>query len=207
MTDCPQACDEALLALLARTAEQQQQGDGGADIDALLDAYSCHTLFPEPGTSSDAASFAPVHGVLAKRLVSRFGDALATLNWPELHQQLLQLPAVAVGDLLRADEFGTDSEDSIFLLLACWLHANEADAPEEARAALCKLIRLHQLDSPYLHFVLPTYSPFSNVSRAELAFLLRYVGAGEQAAAQHEQWRLAAALSLVLLPCAASGGS
>lgn len=137
-------------------------------------------MFPEPGTSPDAASFGPVRSALRKQLVSHFRDALDTLTNGDLYQQLLQLPAVAVGDLLRADDFGTDSEDSsIFLLLTCWLAANEADVSEEARIELCKMVRLHRLRSAYLNIVLPTYQPFSKISRSELGFLLRYAAAGE----------------------------
>ncbi len=195
---CPQACDQAMLAWLQAGKEQgQQQQHEGAGNSAgspaaadlrVLQAYACRFLFPEPGTSPDAASFKPVRSTLAQQLVSHFGDAVAALTRPDLYRQLLQLPAVAVRELLAADSFGTDSEDSVFLMLACWLEAHnteETGVSAATRAELCGLVRLHRLRLFYLSFVLPAYAPFSVCSRVELACLLRYAGAGE-----HERTQL-----------------
>ncbi len=187
---CPQACDQAMLAVLQAEQWQQQLQQvmyrastrtGGATArPQVLEAYACHALFPEPGTSPDAASFQPVRSALAKQLVSHFGDAVAALTRPDLYRQLLQLPAVAVRELLAADDFGTDSEDSVFLLLAAWLaDQQEGGVTEQTRAELCGLVRLHRLRPLYLNYVLPVYEPFSACGRVELALLLRYVGAGE----------------------------
>ncbi len=202
---CPQACDQAMLEWLrAGEGEEQQQGQQqqqqqqqqqeGAGTSAgppsaeprVLQAYGCHALFPEPGTSpDDAAGFESVRAALAKQLVAHFGDAVAALTRQDLYHQLLQLPDVAVKELLAADSFGTDTEDTVFLLLAAWLEAHEGEGgeeggvPEETRAELCGLVRLHRLRPHYLHFVLHAYEPFSFVSRLELGCLLRYVGAGE----------------------------
>ncbi len=183
---CPQACDQAMLAWLQAGKEQgQQQQHEGAGNSAgspaaadlrVLQAYACRFLFPEPGTSPDAASFKPVRSTLAQQLVSHFGDAVAALTRPDLYRQLLQLPAVAVRELLAADDFGTDSEDTVFLLLACWLEANKRAVSAATRAELCGLVRLHRLSSTYLKHVLPAYEAF-DISRAELDFLLRYVAA------------------------------
>ncbi len=179
---CPQACDRAMLAWLQAGAEQgqQQQQDGAGPstgneaVPAVLQAYACHALFPESGTDGEPASFEPVRSTLAKQLLSHFADAVSALTRRDLYRQLLQLPAVAVRELLASDDFGTDSEDSVFLLLACWLEANKG---EEAatRAELCGLVRLHRLSSTYLHDVLPVYDPFT-ISRADLGFLLRCAG-------------------------------
>ncbi len=202
--DCPQACDQAMLAWLQageqevqlqgqQQQQQQQQGQDGAGpstgIDLtprVLQAYACHALFPEPGTDGDPASFDAVRSALAKQLVSHFGDAVAALSRPDLYRQLLQLPAVAMRELLAADDFGTDSEDSVFLMLACWLDAHKGEegkeegVPAATRAELCGLVRLHRLRPLYLNFVLHAYEPFSVASRVELGCLLRFVGAGEQ---------------------------
>ncbi len=182
--DCPQTCDEAMLAWLQ--ADQQQQhanaAEGGtaAARSRVLVAYSCHALFPKPGTDDEPTSFDAVRAALAKQLVSYFGDAVAALTRPDLYQQLLQLPAVAVRELLAADDFGTDSEDSVFLLLACWLDAMEEQegVSGKTRAELWRLVRLHRLGRPYLHFVLPVYKPHV-ISRLDLGFLTQYAGAGE----------------------------
>ncbi len=191
---CPHACDQAMLAWLqAREGQGQQQGqqqqqDGAGSstgteaAPAVLQAYACHALFPEPGTGGDPASFQPVRSTLSKQLVSHFGDAVAALTRRDLCKQMLQLPAVAVGELLAADDFGSDSEDSVLMLLACWLfyqkgeEGKEEGASEQTRAELCGLVRLHRLGSTYLHHVLPVYEPFT-ISRAELGFLQQYVGA------------------------------
>ncbi len=181
---CAQACDEAMLAWLP--PQQQQRGAGPSTSAAVeprvLQAYACHALFPQPGTSPEAASFQPVCSALAKEVVSHFGDAVAALSRPDLYKQLLQLPALAVKELLAADDFGTDSEDSAFLLLAAWLEAQQKEeeaVPEATRAELCSLVRLHRLSSTYLSFVLPAYEPFV-ISRAELGHLLRYAGAATE---------------------------
>ncbi len=187
---CPQACDQAMQALLqAGKGEGQQRPREGACTCAaplaaeppVLQAYACHALFPQPGTSPDATSFQPVRAALTKQLVQYFGDAVTALTCPGLYRQLLQLPAVAVRELLAADDFGTDSENSVFLLLACWLEANkgERDVSAQTRVELCGLVRLHRLSGMYLYHLLPAVEHFT-ISRAELAFLLRYVGAGEQ---------------------------
>ncbi len=181
---CPQACDQAMLALLTaeQQQQQQQQHETGQSLgfpavgSCVVQAYACHALFPEPGTSPDAASFQPVRSALAKQLVSHFGDAVAALTRPDLYQQLLQLPAVAVRELLTADDFGTDSEDSVFLMLAAWLDAQTCIWVFAVYGHLSYLVRFHRLSSTYLHHVLPAYKP-SDVR--EMAFFLQYVGAGE----------------------------
>ncbi len=189
---CPQACDQAMLALLTaeQQQQQQQQHETGQSLgfpavgSCVVQAYACHALFPEPGTSPDAASFQPVRSALAKQLVSHFGDAVAALTRPDLYRQLLQLPAVAVRELLAADDFGTDSEDSVFLLLACWHEANtdeEYELPFETcmlcdQCMLRDQLRLHLLSPAYLHFVLPAFRPLG-LDPVELGFLLRYAGA------------------------------
>ncbi len=88
---------------------------------------------------------------------------------------------MAVKELLAADDFGTDSEDSVLLMLACWLEAHKVEegqdegVPAATRAELCGQVRLHRLSSTYLHHVLP--EPFSCMSRVELGFVLWFVGA------------------------------
>ncbi len=184
---CPEACDRAMVAWLQQqeTGQQQQQQDGAGPSSAaaaaeprVLQAYACLALFPDPDTSLNVASFNTVRVALAKQLVSYFRDAVTTLNWPDLLPQLLQLPAVALKELLAADNFGTDTEDSIFRLLAHWLDAHKG-LPEATRAELCGLVRLHRLSSTYLYHVLPAFEPFA-ISRAELGSLLQYAAAGEE---------------------------
>ncbi len=172
--------------------EEQQEQEHGADTGAgpsaaeprVLQAYACHDLFPDPGTSPDAASFDAVRSALAKQLVLLFGDAVAALTRPDLYQQLLQLPAVAVRELLAADDFGTDSEDSVFLMLVCWLGADLRNR-RECGSELCHLVRLHRMGRTYLHSVLPSHCRLLKgfhdyLDWLELGILLQYAGAGEQ---------------------------
>ncbi|KAG2493014.1 hypothetical protein HYH03_008677 [Edaphochlamys debaryana] len=53
-----------------------------------------------------------------------------------------------------ADDFATDSESSVLLLLAVWMAANRGAKIEE-RGRLTKLVRLCHLSSAYLYCVLP----------------------------------------------------
>ncbi|KXZ42892.1 hypothetical protein GPECTOR_112g262 [Gonium pectorale] len=94
-------------------------------------------------------------GFARQQLLAIFGDAVAALNTPRLRRQLLALPAPALELLLEGEEFGTDCEDTVLLLLATWMLGSagrRADAA--ARERLCRQVRLVQLSLPYLHAVL-----------------------------------------------------
>ncbi len=182
--DGPQACDEAMVAWLKR---QEQQGGSGATstaaaaLDRILDAYACHPLFPEAGTSPEAASFASVRAAISRGLGLHFRDAVKTLSKPESYQQLLQLPAGALKYLLSADNYIADSEDTVFLLLVCWLGANK-DKEEDGAASLTtrdlrQLVHLEGLGRTYLYHVLPAFAPLQ-LTAVELALLLRYAELG-----------------------------
>ncbi|GLC44036.1 hypothetical protein PLESTF_001675400 [Pleodorina starrii] len=95
------------------------------------------------------------------KLVAHFGNSLAALNTPSLREQLLALPAVALEALLESDEFGTDDEASVLLMLAMWMcitewmWTNRDKAEPAVRQRLCRTVRLAHLSRPYLSLILP----------------------------------------------------
>ncbi|PNH00672.1 hypothetical protein TSOC_013492 [Tetrabaena socialis] len=119
---------------------------------AAVEFMACWAQLPDP---AEEPTFAPVLAAAKEALVWHFRDALAALSTPSLRQQLLQLPAAGVEALLGAEEFGTDSEDSVLLLLATWMKANHSQTDAATREQLCRLVRLGQLGRPYLTAVLP----------------------------------------------------
>ncbi|PNH09057.1 hypothetical protein TSOC_004374 [Tetrabaena socialis] len=161
---CAAACDELLVGLLTAgrsSGTGNAAGEGGgypATADAArpsseaIEFMACWALLPDPAVEP---TFAPVLSAAKEALVRHFGDALAALNTPSLHQQLLQLPAAGVEALLASEAFGTDSEDSVLLLLATWMKANHGQTDAATRMQLCRLVRLVQLGRPYLNTVLP----------------------------------------------------
>ncbi|KXZ50808.1 hypothetical protein GPECTOR_15g494 [Gonium pectorale] len=100
-------------------------------------------------------AFAAIMAKAIELLVAHFGDALTTLNTPELRRQLLALPAEALMVLLAADCFGTDVEDTVLLMLALWIQENGSTMEVEALELLCRLVRLAQLSPDFAGAVLP----------------------------------------------------
>ncbi|GLI68124.1 hypothetical protein VaNZ11_012464 [Volvox africanus] len=118
----------------------------------VLELYACESLWPdlahEPEFESILKSAKP-------QLVHHFDNVLQTLNTRSLCQQFLQLPPTAVEVLLESDDFGTDSESSVLLLLATWMEANHATTDIRTCERLCRQVRLLQLSRPYLSSILP----------------------------------------------------
>ncbi|KAG2483373.1 hypothetical protein HYH03_017729 [Edaphochlamys debaryana] len=130
MVTVPSACDARILELLGEQAQEPH----------VLQFYACEKLW-----DPIAPSFPTVVGRAKPLLVEHFGDALSTLNTPRLREQLLALPAAGLEALLEADAFGTDSEDTVLLLLAEWMLANWESTEAAWRKRLCGLVRLVQL--------------------------------------------------------------
>ncbi|EFJ45905.1 hypothetical protein VOLCADRAFT_93791 [Volvox carteri f. nagariensis] len=120
--------------------------------EAVLDLYSCEPIWPDPAQEPD---FAAILAAAKPQLVRHFGDALRTLNTRSLRQQLLKLHGTAVEALLESDDFGTDNESSVLLLLATWMSGNHASTDALMRERLCRQVRLVQLSRPYLSSILP----------------------------------------------------
>ncbi|PNH10709.1 hypothetical protein TSOC_002506 [Tetrabaena socialis] len=156
---CMAACDELLVGMLAAGSSSDVGLVGQAVAAAPVDRPArpvefmlCGALLPDPAADP---SFGPVLVAAKEALVRHFGDTLVVLNTPSLRQQLLQLPAIVVEALLGSDSFGTDSEDTVLLLLATWMKANHSQTDAATRERLCRLVRLVQLGRPYLTAVLP----------------------------------------------------
>ncbi|KXZ55586.1 hypothetical protein GPECTOR_2g1136 [Gonium pectorale] len=159
---CPAECDRLLHDMIAvavaaagsTSPVASSRSDPRVAASAVLDLYGCAELFPPDGTEEEA-SFRGVLAAARPALVAHFRDALSTLQQPALRGQLLELPAAALEALLESDEFGTDCESSVLLLLATWMQRNHHRTGEGERRRLCRLVRLVQLSRPYLAFVLP----------------------------------------------------
>ncbi|KXZ54221.1 hypothetical protein GPECTOR_5g313 [Gonium pectorale] len=154
---------------------------------------------PGRGRNQAAATAAPRPVAAGATL-----DIVSLLNIPSQRQQVLALPAPGLATLLCSPNFGVDCEASVLLLLAEWRAAQAAAATgggagvsREHLQVLCGALRLAALGAFHLTAVLPhllTADPRSGANVAvagpgagrwfemrpdELAFLLRYVNAGE----------------------------
>ncbi|KAG2431187.1 hypothetical protein HXX76_009715 [Chlamydomonas incerta] len=134
----------------------------GLSVREALQLYGCAALWPDP---AEDPAFGALLAEAKRRLVAHFGDALAVLNGRERYEQLLALPAAGLEALLESDDFGTDSESSVVLLLAewvgvaggagKWMAAAHSRTDEATRRRLCGLLRLAQCSRTYLSWVLP----------------------------------------------------
>ncbi|KAG2447538.1 hypothetical protein HYH02_007462 [Chlamydomonas schloesseri] len=162
MEGCEQACTAAIKEMLAQgrgsgTAGSASTSSGGGAAaptapPPVLELYSCTELWPD---LAEDAAFAALLTEAKLQLVAHFGDTLAVLNNKELYEQMRALPAVGLEALLESDDFGTDSESSVVLVLAEWMAANHATTDEDTRRRLCGLLRLVQCSRAYLSCVLP----------------------------------------------------
>ncbi|KAG2454495.1 hypothetical protein HYH02_001513 [Chlamydomonas schloesseri] len=122
-----------------------------------------------------------------------FGELLAwaavsaphALTNPEAKKAVLQLPAAALEALLLADNFATDDESSVLLLLAEWLYKAPAqNTTSEQLRALQRLLRL----GPYvrrLSVLLPAVA-------WALAWTVQDRGAAAGAVQRWQRWQAAA---------------
>ncbi|KXZ43952.1 hypothetical protein GPECTOR_77g6 [Gonium pectorale] len=182
---CGTACIAAIEDKLNAVPSDGTSGDGGADGSGassasssrglpssaqhpLLELFSCGSMWP------DDPAFCPVLSKAKSQLVSHFGDAITALNTPELRQQLLALPAEGLEVLLESDDFGTDVEDTILLLLATWVQRNGGRAGAVTVERLCRLVRLAQLSPGFAEVILPAlpYARWFPVKPAEAINLL-----------------------------------
>ncbi|GLC44035.1 hypothetical protein PLESTB_000222100 [Pleodorina starrii] len=167
ISGCVAACDEVLTAKVssssraavasshmkngsnkrARTSEEAPQ-----QPPAVLELFESEVLWPDPQAEP---AFGAILATGKRSLVAHFGNSLAALNTHSLREQLLALPAVALEALLESDEFGTDDEASVLLMLAMWMRINRDKAEPAVRQRLCRTVRLVHLSRPYLSLILP----------------------------------------------------
>ncbi|KAG2444826.1 hypothetical protein HXX76_001568 [Chlamydomonas incerta] len=216
ISGCEEAADSLMAAWLAT---------GNHDA---LDLYACDQLFPEEDAAAAAPAMLPTQptngaapaaaapppsrfgAVLAaakRQVLEHFKDAPTVLRSAELQRQALALPARGMLALLESDDFGTDDESSVLLLLARWLEARGHSAQgcgggaaaggsgggggggarfpaagKDVVAQLCRHVRLVNLSACYLTFVLPRIAWFE-IDAHQLAFVIRC--AATVAAAPH----------------------
>ncbi|KAG2441482.1 hypothetical protein HXX76_003104 [Chlamydomonas incerta] len=126
-----------------------------SSAEAATELFRCSALYPDPANDPTFAAFAAVLAEAKRRLVAHFGDALAVLNKEVLRIQVLTLPAVGLEALLESDDFGTDSESSVVLMLAEWMDVNYGRTDADTRRRLCGLLRLVQCSRGDLDWILP----------------------------------------------------
>ncbi|KXZ54419.1 hypothetical protein GPECTOR_5g73 [Gonium pectorale] len=167
-----------------------------------LELFANSFLWPDP---AQEPAFAAVLSAAKARLVAHFGDALAALNTPELRRQLLALPAEGVEALLEADDFGTDVEDSVLLLLATWVEANGGKTDAAAVERLCRLVRLVQLSPDFATVLLPALACARSTCAAQGAG--GAVGAGGGGGGGGAGWfPITCAEAIHLVGCCTTGG-
>ncbi|GLC47957.1 hypothetical protein PLESTB_000043700 [Pleodorina starrii] len=168
ISGCVAACDKVLAAKVSgsrRTAanSRNKTADGSnrrartskeasQQPPAVLELFESEVLWPDPQAEP---AFGAILATGKRSLVPHFRNSLAALNTPSLTDQLLALPAVALEALLGSDEFGTDDEASVLLMLAMWMWINRDKAEPAVRQRLCRTVRLAHLSRPYLSLILP----------------------------------------------------
>ncbi|KXZ53474.1 hypothetical protein GPECTOR_7g924 [Gonium pectorale] len=135
----------------------------GAAEPPFLQLFKCGALWPDP---AEEPAFAAVLASARQKLATHFTDAPLVLNTPALLCQLSELPAEALEGLLESDDFGTDSEDSVLLLLAVWMAVNHGRTDASIRERLCRRVRLVQVGRAYLDSVLPALAAAHNTALA-----------------------------------------
>ncbi|GIL52748.1 hypothetical protein Vafri_8529 [Volvox africanus] len=165
ISGCTAACDDVIqrklitdamgkLAELSGCEAQsgRSSSSSGDQSSAVLELFVCEALWPD---LEEEPSFADMAEMAKRLLVAHFRTSLLVLNTPSLLDQLLGLRAVGLEALLESNDFSTDSESSVLLLLATWMEANYEQTDVETRQRLCRTIRLAHLSRPYLSLVLP----------------------------------------------------
>ncbi|KAG2437706.1 hypothetical protein HYH02_011084 [Chlamydomonas schloesseri] len=163
MKGCMAACLELVKKKLAEekraaaagASGSSAGGSTGSSAGAAIEFFQSYAAWPDAATNPSHQSFMPLLAEAKRQLVAHFGDTLAVLNKKELYDQMLALPAVGLEALLESDDFGTDSESSVVLLLAEWIDANYGRTDAATRRRLCGLLRLCQCSRAYLDWVLP----------------------------------------------------
>ncbi|GLC40576.1 hypothetical protein PLESTF_001013900 [Pleodorina starrii] len=220
ISGCVAACNEVLTAKVsgssragARSSNQTANGSNkrariseeALQPPAVLELFDSKVLWPDPQAEP---AFGAILATGKRSLVAHFGNSLAALNTPSLRDQLLALPAVALEALLESDEFGTDDEASVLLMLAEWMRINADKAEPAVRQRLCRTVRLTRLSRPYLSLILPALAAdhekdpeapagwFSGASVLEAAFVTNYVSTTQV----ERDWLLSAGKASVPIP-------
>ncbi|GLC76927.1 hypothetical protein PLESTF_001856800 [Pleodorina starrii] len=200
---CTEACDATMAGLASSSsaaAGPDNNNNNPKPLAGILDLYMRRGLLPEDPEGENAAlkllnvcrqqlvqhsGSVPAEGplveggpCLGELLAWAFRDAQTLLSDPETRRQMEALPLAAMEALLRCDAFAADNEASVLLVVACWLAAfgKTSSDTADARSRLCKLVRLSQLSSTFLHVVLPCLTWFP-ITPEEYRFLCDYATA------------------------------
>ncbi|GIL71707.1 hypothetical protein Vretimale_858 [Volvox reticuliferus] len=179
ISECLEKIDEVIASRVTTTA-------------GVKELYACRHLLPTADEAPSTASLMRIcrkhithncgayiatlqpAAALGELLAWLFPDAASVLSDPDTRLQVQALPATAMEALFRCDAFATDNEASVLLMLAYWLTANGGSTGSETRVRLCRLIRLSQLNTAYLHGLLPKITWFP-LTREEHQFLCQYL--------------------------------
>lgn len=104
-----------------------------------------------PPVLKSSAAYSAVMAEAEASLVAVFGNAPEIILSPELLNHFLTLPHPALLALIQSDEFKTDAEESVLLLVSSWCDepVGEACSIEQIRE-LNSFIRYGDLSRPYL---------------------------------------------------------
>ncbi|KAG2431761.1 hypothetical protein HXX76_009257 [Chlamydomonas incerta] len=139
----------------------------GADPGAAALSYRLHKACLEElvdWAKQDAAA-----AVIQAENQAQHQSALHALTDRAARALVLRLPAAALEAALLAENFATDDESTVLLLLATWLAANSVAAP--VQLALQRLLRLGHMNEAYLRGYLPLLVPWLPLTRQERVLL------------------------------------
>ncbi|PNH07010.1 hypothetical protein TSOC_006577 [Tetrabaena socialis] len=143
---CTDACDAYIMRML-------ESNSASSCTDAILNILGFFSTKSAHLIPMDDPTFVEVLESAKKALFREFGNALLVLNKPALRRSLMHMSSMAIKMLLESDQLKTDNESTVMVLLASWLEVNSTSM--DVRDELCGLVRLVQLDRPYLSRVLP----------------------------------------------------
>ncbi|PNH01274.1 hypothetical protein TSOC_012856 [Tetrabaena socialis] len=145
--------------------------------DAILNILGFFTTKSAHLIPIDDPTFVEVLETAKEALFREFGNALLVLNKPALHRSLVHMSSMAIKMLLESDQLKTDNESTVMVLLASWLEVNSTSM--DVRDELCGLVRLVQLDRPYLSRVLPALAGYNARQRATGLVIVWTIREGE----------------------------
>ncbi|KAG2431760.1 hypothetical protein HXX76_009256 [Chlamydomonas incerta] len=184
----------AALGYRVRLACLEQLVSWAKDNIAAVEAenQAQHSAWHQHRQGSGKAEAATTAALEREAAPPAFGELLAwavctaphALTDPAARALVLQLPAAALEAALLAENFATDDESTVLLLLATWLAVNSVAAP--VQLALQRLLRLGHMNEAYAVVLLPLLVEASWIalSRMELG-LVAQCGGGSEARRKH----------------------
>jgi hypothetical protein len=138
---CMEKCDGLL-------ADKLSTGDTATLAENILQFYQFVHMWPTQ-FEREASFDGDLFPISQNALVAYFKDASSTLNTGDVFDNLLRLPAIGLQHLLSSDNFATDCEDTVLLLLAMWMRENYHKTDESTRKDLCAQLRFRGMTRNY----------------------------------------------------------